>query len=339
MAKISIIVPFYNNRREDITDCIKSVISQGCEDIEIIIVDDGSDCEHAGILEDLRDLSTSVSVITQKNAGPSAARNQGVSQSHGEFITFLDADDMLLPGSLEKMLKEAESGADYIIGGVTALSPDQWAAEAGQRTPESIKRWDITDEDGKKKVKRILLSLSPENDFKGGYIGRGPVSRLVKRSLAIDDPFNESIVIGEDIIWNLGLLEKSRGIRVCFDAWYYYRDNRQSLTRKTDEKVINKLDLQMKELIKLVDLEDDGEYKAFVDHIYENIYIVWDNCLGVKDHTLDKQDKRSIKRMIYNEAPWNMAGEKRYYRLSGRNKKIAWMAYRSKMIFAFCRIR
>jgi glycosyltransferase involved in cell wall biosynthesis len=95
--KISTIIPAYNAKRT-IAQAIDSALSQDCEGHEVVVVNDGSTDSTPGILESYRDR---IQVITQPNRGLSAARNVGVDRSSGEYLAFLDADDILLPGKLK----------------------------------------------------------------------------------------------------------------------------------------------------------------------------------------------------------------------------------------------
>jgi len=93
---VSVVIPCYN-AQDTITACISSVLRQTYKDLEIIVVDDGSGDKSVAVLEHyLQEIKTGrdrVSVITQKNMGPSAARNKGISMARGAYIAFLDADD------------------------------------------------------------------------------------------------------------------------------------------------------------------------------------------------------------------------------------------------------
>lgn len=92
MTKISVIIPIYNVEKY-LSQCLKSVINQTLKDIEIICVNDGSKDGSAKILEKFALMDSRIKVITQTNAGVSAARNSGLAAAQGEYIMFLDGDD------------------------------------------------------------------------------------------------------------------------------------------------------------------------------------------------------------------------------------------------------
>jgi glycosyltransferase involved in cell wall biosynthesis len=94
----SIVIPLYN-RAHQITSTIRSVLSQTCQDFEIIVVDDGSTDNPQPIVASFDD--NRIHYIRQENSGGSAARNTGVKNAAGEYIAFLDSDDTFLPHKLE----------------------------------------------------------------------------------------------------------------------------------------------------------------------------------------------------------------------------------------------
>ncbi|OGB33428.1 MAG: hypothetical protein A3F78_22320 [Burkholderiales bacterium RIFCSPLOWO2_12_FULL_61_40] len=93
---VSVVMPAYN-ARPFIEESIASVLSQDYPSIELIVVDDGSS---DGTTEAVARWGDRVKVIRQTNAGPAAARNRGIAQAQGEFLAFLDADDVWLPGKI-----------------------------------------------------------------------------------------------------------------------------------------------------------------------------------------------------------------------------------------------
>lgn len=91
---ISVVIPVYNVEKY-ISACLKSVIVQTYEDIEIIIVNDGSTDNSLNICEEFAKADKRIKIITQENGGISAARNTGIKYACGEYITFIDSDDVI----------------------------------------------------------------------------------------------------------------------------------------------------------------------------------------------------------------------------------------------------
>ncbi|MGM0418659.1 MAG: glycosyltransferase family 2 protein [Thermodesulfobacteriota bacterium] len=101
--KVSVIIPVYN-RAGWIGDCIDSVLSQTYENFELIIVDDGSSDATQDIVKKYKGNSENIKVLFQHNKGVSSARNLGIKAAGGEFIAFLDSDDMWKPEKLESQI-------------------------------------------------------------------------------------------------------------------------------------------------------------------------------------------------------------------------------------------
>jgi len=113
---ISIIIPVFNNENR-LSRSIKSVLNQTNINLELIIVDDGSNDTSPHIAEIFASYDERVKVIRSRNGGPSAARNIGISHSIGEFIFFLDSDDCIYKDTLEHLLIEIKkSNVDLAVG-------------------------------------------------------------------------------------------------------------------------------------------------------------------------------------------------------------------------------
>ena len=91
---ISVIIPVFNAEKY-LRRCLDSVLSQTYENLEVILVDDGSTDNSGSICEEYAVIDKRVRVFHQVNAGVSSARNQGISLVSGEYLTFLDADDYI----------------------------------------------------------------------------------------------------------------------------------------------------------------------------------------------------------------------------------------------------
>ena len=112
-TKISVIIPAYN-AEHTIDRAVGSLLVQDIDEIEIIIVDDGSTDETFAVCEELAESDMRVRIVRKKNGGVSSARNAGLEVAHGEYVMFLDADDVLQPNALGKMYAK---GLDLVAGG------------------------------------------------------------------------------------------------------------------------------------------------------------------------------------------------------------------------------
>lgn len=100
---LSVVIPAYNAERT-IERCLKSVLKQTYNNIEIIVVNDGSTDSTMDILQKLIKENFKLTIIDQENEGPSIARNTGIKNAHGEYIAFLDSDDIWLANKVQKQL-------------------------------------------------------------------------------------------------------------------------------------------------------------------------------------------------------------------------------------------
>ncbi len=107
--KVSVIMPIYN-AYDYLRPAMDSVLDQTLSDIEVICVDDGSTDHSLEILKEYQERDSRVRIITETNAGPARARNNGLRRARGKFVAFLDADDFYEPIFLESLYDAATSG-------------------------------------------------------------------------------------------------------------------------------------------------------------------------------------------------------------------------------------
>src|SRR5690625_1653273 len=104
---ISVIIPVYNVENY-LVECMKSVVNQTYENIEIIAIDDGSTDNSLKILEDFALRNDNLTIVSQENSGQSVARNKGIKKAQGKYIYFLDSDDYILPQTFEQLINTLE---------------------------------------------------------------------------------------------------------------------------------------------------------------------------------------------------------------------------------------
>lgn len=113
-SKISIIVPVYKTENF-IKDCIDSIINQTYKNLEIILIDDGSPDNCPKICDTYSEKDSRIRVIHKKNGGLSSARNIGLENSTGDFVFFLDSDDIIQYNTIECMINQIKNNKDSII--------------------------------------------------------------------------------------------------------------------------------------------------------------------------------------------------------------------------------
>ena len=163
MARISVIVPAYNVE-EYLADCLDSVLDQPVDDLEVVVVDDGSTDSSALIARRFADRDDRVRLIRQPNHGLGHARNTGIAAAAGEFLSFVDSDDRLPQDALGRLLSVLDAtGSDFATGNIHRFNTTStWPAafvrktfwRARRRTHVTRFRWLLHDRMAQNKLWR-----------------------------------------------------------------------------------------------------------------------------------------------------------------------------------------
>lgn len=212
---VSVIIPTYNYGRF-IADAVRSVLLQTSDPFEIIVVDDGSTDDTENIV---RGFGDRVRYIRQENAGVCSARNRGVAESSGDFIAFLDADDIWLPEKLERQLAKFDEDDEI---GLVHCAMREFDSETGKTVKmhqEGGEGW-IADD--------LLLWEKPVITGPGGTV-------IVRREVfEKSGGFDPKLKVGED--WDF-CYRVARLYKVGFvtEALVKYRSHSASAHRNVDE--------------------------------------------------------------------------------------------------------
>lgn len=209
---ISVIVPIYNVENY-IHQCLDSIVSQTYEDIEIILVDDGSP-DHCGeICEEYAKKDSRIIVIHQENGGLSAARNTGLDIAHGEYIMFVDSDDWVEPTFCEKALEMIQKHqVEMVIFGYTSIYKNI-TNDAKTSHPRII--------DSPEAIRHISLNDEPS-------VCNAAWNKIYHRHLFQDIRFPLGM-IAEDAAVQYKLLHRSGKVYVFDQTLYNYRRRMYSL--------------------------------------------------------------------------------------------------------------
>lgn len=218
MSRISVIVPVYNVELW-LEQCIESIINQTYSDLEIILVDDGSQDKSGCICDEYKKKDNRIRVIHKENGGLSDARNVGIREATGEFITFVDSDDWIDLKIYEYAMKlQQVYNADIVEYGIERISGREVYKEFS-----TYEREEIYICEGKEMLPRIYQSNL------GGSIVAW--NKIYKKAL-FDNNFFEKGRIFEDTL----LIPKIfYGARCCVATtkvgYYYYQGNPKSITK------------------------------------------------------------------------------------------------------------
>lgn len=306
MIELSVIIPNYQTEKELFLNCIDSVIN-GCEnEIEIIIVDDGSPKEYRdSVYKDDFFRDKRMKMIFQENGGVSSARNRGIKEARGKYLTFVDADDIIVGTFIRDGLCAAvESGADIVIGGIVDLGRHPDLRNNNQLVPFSVENLKMYEKQNE--IIDLFLGCPQRFSDRVGYIGRGPVAKIIRSSLAKQIPFQVGLTIYEDTLWNMNLLKLVNSACVVERIWYGYHNTVQSASKGFHQDEIERSTKGMNAIADTIDLSNKIIRKAFREQcIVEYIRIVNTYFLSAQ-HTGSMSDIIKESRQMLRSRPWNM---------------------------------
>lgn len=211
---VSIVIPVYNCA-EYIGECIDSVAEQTYDNIEIIVVNDGSKDESEKIIKNKKKKYRNILYYKQRNKGVSAARNLGINKAKGEYITFVDADDLV-----GKYLVEC------LVNQITCTHPECIIVS---KPTQKINEFEECALGYKKPVVKSISSDQALIKLLYPYgIDNGPCAKLYPTALLKKNLFNIDLSIAEDLELNYRLIKSSKIIKVLNEKLYFYRPNLKS---------------------------------------------------------------------------------------------------------------
>ena len=270
---ITVIVPVYNSARY-IGDCIESILNQTYSEIELILVNDGSEDESLNICKEYAELDRRVRVIDQVNQGVSAARNAGIDISKGSEITFVDSDDLLGSNTLEALYSNLKNEkADM---STCAIVEFKTKVPMGL-SPVSENRLILSREEA-------LADLMYQKS-----IISGPVCKLYKKDLFEKIRFKVGVKVAEDLDVTYRTIDHSKKIVTSNLAGYYYRQHAESVMRKKFEKSrMDSLDITANILRQVKRASPKVTNAAINRHFMEAVYIIVKIPAGSKDFIIER---------------------------------------------------
>lgn len=216
--KVSVIMPCYN-AGQFLAQSVQSVLGQTMRDFELLIIDDGSRDDSLAIARRFEAADARVHVFHQENRGVCAARNMGLSRASGEYVTFVDGDDLLTPDALERMLGAArESGADLVVCAHETFDEKGNARAVWPQTHWMRRR-------GEARRRAVALRL-----IEGDCVLNIMCNKLHRRELLEREHIrlDERLRIAEDALFNLEAVLCGNGIAYVHAVTYRYRMHAQS---------------------------------------------------------------------------------------------------------------
>ena len=210
---VTIIIPVFNVERY-IVECLESVVCQSYNNIEIIIINDGSTDNSLSVCERYARMDSRIALYSKENGGLSEARNYGLDRANGEFIMFLDSDDYLSRNCVESMVNSIlETKADIVSGRVRRfVNPDDFLYDNGSIFSEVLNKHDAM---------REMLQEGKTNTMACAKLYRSELFDTVRFCVG---KYHEDIYIMHI------LFDRIHSLSIIGDVVYYYRLNSNSIS-------------------------------------------------------------------------------------------------------------
>ena len=213
--KFSIIVPVYNTEKF-VGDCIDSVLNQTYDDFELVLVDDGSTDKSGDVCKKYAAEDERVLFFCKENSGQLETRCYGISRSHGDYIIFLDSDDILERSALDTIAKKiTDYNCDMVIYAYECFFDKPKNCEMGE--PEDVIILS---------KKELLVKIFSDEHYNSLCI------KTVKREFLHFDGYSamKEVRYGEDLLQTIDIIRQNPKTVVIGNVLYHYRQNANSIT-------------------------------------------------------------------------------------------------------------
>lgn len=255
IPKVSIVVPMYGVE-EFLNKCIDSLLNQSLQNIEIILVDDGSPDRCGEIAEEYAIKDNRVKVIHQKNSGLGPARNTGIAAATGEYIGFVDSDDWTNANMFEKLYNAAKSNnADIAVSGHCDWRKGKIIRS--KRHPLAGKT--VTNRVEIDEIRKNLYGRSIDDKVTEAF----PMSvwiAIYKKTIIDNNHLRFQNIISEDVIFNISAYKFASSITFTGDTDYCYRnENQPSIMRSFSKSKLKKYEAYLTMLKEMAGEENDPD--------------------------------------------------------------------------------
>lgn len=256
---VSIIVPIYNVPNEMLKKCIDSLIKQTYKNIEILLVNDGTNEDNLKICNDFIKKSKLVKIINQKNLGLSGARNTGVNNATGKWITFVDGDDWIEENGIKRVISRIKDTPDIVCFGTI---------KEYKNTAFTYKFNNLF-EDGKVYKEDCKLFLKVLFDFDSNI--SDATAKLYNREFLKKNQISHDINIKQGVEafdFNFDAFLKAEEIQFLKEYIYHYSYNAESITMRPGNKGYEQIIFGLKKVEKkVIDLDNNVVTKSFYNRI------------------------------------------------------------------------
>lgn len=227
MVKISVIVPVYNVKKY-LEKCVESLLSQSLDEIEVILIDDGSTDGSGSICEKYKNIDKRVYVVHKENAGQGLARNSGLDIAKGKYIMFLDSDDFLDDSACSTLFHILEeTGGDMCCYGYVIEDKNGKTVYKPEINFKIYEQNEITSE--------FILHFFGDSPEDSELRGVSACMSVFKRDIIQKENLrfhSERKVFSEDTIFSLDFCKFTKKVVVVPEYFYHYRQNSESFSHK-----------------------------------------------------------------------------------------------------------
>lgn len=216
---VSIVLPVYN-RQDYIEECIRSVQAQSHQNFEILVIDNNSADDTLSICQALAGQDSRIKLLSTPCAGVSSARNRGLEAAQGDYVFFLDSDDVIHPLLLETLVKGMQESSAKMAGtGVASVPENQW-----HKVRERLQQPPTPGETTPKSHEETLYAL---------FHGKSPFGMIggvmIRRDYIGDTRFCTDLFIGEDYYFVYqNLIKGTNTVFLKDKKWYYARNHKNN---------------------------------------------------------------------------------------------------------------
>lgn len=229
MIDISVVVPVYNTKPEYLKECIESILNQSLRSVELVLVSDGAKDSLISLMESYLD-DERVSLYKQENQGVSVARNLGIQNAKGRYITFVDSDDYIDEKTCEIIKYRFEkANLDVLLFG--SYKFDEKSCEKYMPYNQDVELF--SREQKKLLMLKTMSGTLPIYEDNATKFGSGSAcSKLYKKEFLVNHCllFPKGIKRAEDVNFHIRVFDKADRIGYLNQNLYYYRQNPQSAT-------------------------------------------------------------------------------------------------------------
>lgn len=312
------------NVGEYVRDCIKSLVEQESDEIEILLIDDGSTDESGKICDEFES-DPRVKIFHNENGGVSVARNTGIEVAQGEWICFVDGDDLVAKNMVNDIIPLLDDRYEIIYTGHSELKNGKTKIVGPW-----VKDEKILGEDEFKTFQRWMLN---KYEFGDEFALASPWAKLYRRDFLISNDlrFTPGVKIGQDKLFNMYVCEKAKNGMYISLPTYYYRIVETSRTKRYSPNIEESYENLLTKLQDYIstqgrpDLEEAIRLRKITTFMY---YIVNDFCHVDNKNTYKE---RKQKFLYYLEQPLYVSMTKSSdYKIMSWQEKMLLFGIRSK---------